>query len=386
MSARRRTAMLSAVGIIASILAMSVLFSANSVNSFSSLIAATSLSKSSRDSTATIRTGEGATSNNSILPAAAAVSAMRHNITMTAVKVNESGELYAYMMVSHKVTDLNTHVVTDITSTHSLQPSIPGPTIVIKEGDEVYLTIRNGLKDPSLGIVGVHVHGIHYDILSDGTLKVLNGEADEGAPPPYEVHWIAGPGTKGTWPYHDHTLMGVNGKEYRGLFGAVIINPADGNLQQYKDGNVVNVALSSITKEIVAYARDDSFWVQEIDNTKTEGQNQTPLGTNPNLKAIIGSNVRWHIIPLGTDIHDFKLNTYTWLDPGTTNGITHKKMGPLENHVFVITTKNNPSQYMDGAFKNLFLGDAGKFDGVAAPGPAISTPTNAVLASLTERI
>ncbi|MEO9296069.1 MAG: multicopper oxidase domain-containing protein, partial [Nitrososphaera sp.] len=266
MSARRkRTATLGAVSVIASMLAVSVLFSANSsANSFSSLVAAMSGPFKGRDlTTATAREG----SANNILPAAAAVSAMRHNITMSAVKVNESSELYAYKMISHKVTDLNTHAVTDVTGTHSLQPSIPGPTIVIKEGDEVFLTIQNGLNDPSLGIVGVHVHGIHYDILSDGTLKELNGVADEGAPPPYMVHWVAGPGTKGTWPYHDHTLMGVNGKEYRGLFGAVIINPADGNLKQYRNGNVVNVALSSITKEIVAYARDDSFWIQEIDNT-----------------------------------------------------------------------------------------------------------------------
>jgi FtsP/CotA-like multicopper oxidase with cupredoxin domain len=300
---------------------------------------------------------------------------------MSAVKVNESSELYAYKMISHKVTDLNTHAVTDVTSTHSLQPSVPGPTIVIKEGDEVFLTIQNGLNDPSLGIVGVHVHGIHYDILSDGTLKELNGVADEGAPPPYIVHWIAGPGTKGTWPYHDHTLMGVNGKEYRGLFGAVIINPADGNLKQYKNGNVVNVALSSITKEIVAYARDDSFWIQEIDNSNGH---QTPLGTNPDLKAITGSNVRWHVIPLGTDIHDFSLKKYMWLDPGTNNGIEKKMLGPLENHAFVVTVKNEPAKYKDSAFKNLFLGDEGKFDGVAN-GPAVSTPTNPVLANLTER-
>jgi FtsP/CotA-like multicopper oxidase with cupredoxin domain len=143
--------------------------------------------------------GNNATSSSSppLISTAEAVSGLTHNITMKAVKVKESDQLYAYEMVSHTMTDPATSTTTDITSTHSLRPSIPGPTIVIKEGDEVYLTIQNGLHDQSLGIVGVHVHGIHYDILSDGTLAVLNKAdnpnnsgpdelgVDEAAPPDY---------------------------------------------------------------------------------------------------------------------------------------------------------------------------------------------------------
>jgi FtsP/CotA-like multicopper oxidase with cupredoxin domain len=43
--------------------------------------------------------------------------------------------------------------------------AVPGPNIEIVEGDTVELTLVNELDVA----VSVHVHGVHYDITSDGT-------------------------------------------------------------------------------------------------------------------------------------------------------------------------------------------------------------------------
>lgn len=98
-------------------------------------------------------------------------------------------------MASHTVDDGSG--TEDVTNRYSEDASIPGPTIVIDEGDEVSLTIENEIGS---GIVSVHVHGVHYEITSDGTLEHVNNVEDQGALPggSFSYQWIAGPGTAGT--------------------------------------------------------------------------------------------------------------------------------------------------------------------------------------------
>jgi len=289
-----------------------------------------------------------------------------HDISMQAVKTKQTDYLYAYQLTSHTMTLDDT--TTDITKMHSLDPTIPGPTIVIDEGDKVRVTVSNALNDPSLGIVGVHVHGVAYDIKSDGTLEETNRDSDQGAPPAYTVEWVACKGTAGSWPYHDHTLMGINGLEYRGLFGAVIVNPASGEINAYDGSSQTNLDVEDIAKDFVVYARDDAFWIQEIDYNKNS--KQTPLGVNPILTAKDGDFVRWNIIPLGNDIHKFYLDNYQWFDEGTTNLISEKDLGPLEHHVFTIKAKKGSNMYGDDAINLKFKKMFSEFEGTNGNKPS----------------
>ena len=252
---------------------------------------------------------------------------------------------------------------TDVTSRYATEPTIPGPTIVIDEGDEVMLTLRHVFdpgSDTTLEQVSVHVHGVHYDIISDGTLKYINLVADESATPvmDYTYHWIAAPGTAGTWAYHDHNMITLNGAEDRGLYGALIVND-HANIETVNQGGTKTKtsAFSSVDKEYVLFIGDDAFWGQEINNLT--GQ-QTPLWDNPKLEAKKNSNVRFHLIALGTNTHEFQLPGYRWIDPGTTQIIREKTIGPLEKHVFAIRAKRN-SIYEDVAFASQSLGMQGKF-------------------------
>lgn len=310
---------------------------------------------------------------------AQAASGNVHQIEMTAVPLS-NGQL-AYKMLSHEVTD-SSSVTTDITSRYSTQPSIPGPVIVITEGDEVFLTIYNDIVSRPDQQVSVHVHGVHYEITSDGTLAHINMIGDQGAYPgvldyddrpsdqKYTYHWIAAPGTAGTWPYHDHNFGTLNGAEHKGLFGAVIVNPASGTVQGTDGNTIQTVPVSSLSKDVLLYLGDDAFWATEID---AAGQ-VNPLWVNPTIVAEKNTNVRFHLIALGTDMHQFKMSNYKWVDPGTTNLISEEEIGPLENHVFTITAKND-AQYSDQNVSNKLMGMKGMFDVTNSGGPSIPGPS-----------
>ncbi|SEN28251.1 multicopper oxidase domain-containing protein [Nitrosomonas marina] len=300
-----------------------------------------------------------------IQTAFAASAGKTHIIELWAEKipagVEGGNDLFAYRMARHIIKKGNKE--TDVTSRYVSEPTIPGPTLVIDEGDEVVLTLKH-VFDPgnsaTLEQVSVHVHGVHYDIHSDGTLEYINLVADESATPTmsYTYHWVAAPGTAGTWPYHDHNMITLNGAEDRGLYGAVIVNGRTSMQALNKTGKLKNVPVSSIKKEYVLFIGDDAFWGTEIDN-KT-GQ-QTPLWHNPTLSAHQGNNVRFHLIALGSNSHNFKMNHYGWIDPGTNLIITEKVIGPLEKHVFAVQAAWD-SQYKDDTFPGNSLGMQGNFN------------------------
>jgi FtsP/CotA-like multicopper oxidase with cupredoxin domain len=299
---------------------------------------------------------------------AEAVTSKEHEIVLVAEPLDNG--LLAYRMESHTFED--GHGTEDITDLYSEEASIPGPTIVIDEGDEVDLTIKNALGS---GIVSVHVHGVHYEITSDGTLEDVNNIGDQGAVPPkdtgtFEYHWVAGPGTAGTWPYHDHTFTSINGAENRGLFGTLIVNPASGKITAF-DKKAEKIDVDDLDKQFVLYVNDDAFWGMEID----EDGEQTPLWTNPTLGAKKGDYVRFHLIALGTDtVHEFKLENYKWLDPGTKDLISMKELGPLENHVFTVKAKQGTSAYSDENTSNKLMGMQGKFKVTSSGADSIPSP------------
>lgn len=280
-------------------------------------------------------------------------SAAEHIIEMTAEEID--GGLLAYKMVSHTADRVN------ITSRYSAVATIPGPTLVLTEGDTVRLTIRNGINVTKQQ-VSVHVHGVHYTILSDGSLKIINKVLDEGAYPEqggsfYTYLWNVAPGTAGTWPYHDHNFETHNGSEDKGLFGAVIVNPASGSVTASIGSSITSVPVSSIQKDYVLYLGDDAFWGMAIDGTSKQ---QTALGANPLLTATGNDYVRFHLIGMGTYLAQFKLNDYQWVDPGTTNLINTKAIGPLEKHVFTIKASSSAA-YMNTNFSRKLMGMTGPF-------------------------
>jgi multicopper oxidase len=286
-----------------------------------------------------------------------------HEIKMAGVLLPDRHQ--AYKMLEYKIIDKQNNNTQDITSRYSKLPTIPGPTIVMTEGDQARLTLVNEI---GYGQVSLHTHGAHYKITSDGTLKMTNRVIDQGAThqDPYTYVWTAADGTRGSWPWHDHTFgknpagINMNGVETNGLFSTVIINPADGKVTALVNGTAKEVDVEDIKKEFILFVTDDAFWGVEIDNTNNK--KHTPLWVNPTLVASKNDLVRFHIQSVGTDFHHFVLDNYEWLKPGTTNiTMSLENIGPLENHVFTISADKSTSYY-DKVPVHLLSGMKGKFE------------------------
>ena len=288
-----------------------------------------------------------------------------HEIKMAGVLLPDGHQ--AYKMLEYKIIDKQNQKTEDITSRYSKLPTIPGPTLVMTEGDQARLTLVNEIGH---GQVSLHTHGVHYEITSDGTLKMTNKVRDQGATPqdPYTYVWTAADGTRGSWPWHDHTFgknpagIHMNGVETNGLFSTVIINPADGKITALINGTAKEVDVQDIKKEFVLFISDDAFWGVEIDNTNNK--KHTPLWTNPTFVASKNDLVRFHIQSVGTDFHYFVLDNYKWLKPGTNITTSLENIGPLENHVFTINADKSTSYY-DKVPVHLLSGMKGKFEVVA---------------------
>ena len=285
-----------------------------------------------------------------------------HEIKMAGVLLPDRHQ--AYKMLEYKIINKQNNNTEDITSRYSNLPTIPGPTLVMTEGDQARLTLVNEI---GRGQVSLHTHGAHYEITSDGTLKMTNKVRDQGATPqdPYTYVWTAADGTRGSWPWHDHTFgknpsgINMNGVETNGLFSTVIINPADGKVIALVNGTAKEVDVQDIKKEFILFVTDDAFWGVEIDNTNNK--KHTPLWVNPTLVASKNDLVRFHIQSVGTDFHHFVLDNYEWLKPGTNITTSLENIGPLENHVFTVSADKS-SSYYDKVPAHLLSGMKGKFE------------------------
>ncbi len=295
-----------------------------------------------------------------------------HEIEMAAVELPDGHT--AYKMLEYKIIDKENQTK-DITSRYSTLPTIPGPTLIMTEGDKARLTLVNEI---GRGAVSLHTHGVHYTITSDGSLKMSNRVSDQGATPneSYTYVWTAAEGTKGSWPWHDHTFgkgssgMNMNGVETNGLFSTVIVNPANGKVDALVNGIPKEVNVEDIKKDFVLFVTDDTFWGVEIDNNNNN--KHTPLWVNPTLVASKNDLVRFHIQSVGTDFHHFVIDGYEWLKPGTLETTNFENIGPLENHVFTISANNNTSYY-DKMPTHLLSGMKGKFQVIEDDTTTIST-------------
>ena len=286
-----------------------------------------------------------------------------HTIKMEAKRL--PGGYLAYRMIEHCILEHGSlDPCEDVTADryNTTEATMPGPTIVVTEEDEIEIELFYAItnpENPAQEHVSLHVHGVHYDILSDGTLKYINMVKDESAIPvmSYMYRWDAAVGTAGSWAYHDHNFRTHNGAEDRGLYGALIVNPISGVVDAIENYKRKSVAVDDITKDFVLYVLDDTFMGMEIDNTNSHYQ--TPLFDNPTFSAQKNTLVRFHLIALGTSPHKFRLRSYEWIDPDTREVIDIKRIGSLENHVFTIQA-NRTARYLDNTFTSRLLGMKGR--------------------------
>ncbi|MFF7144368.1 MULTISPECIES: multicopper oxidase domain-containing protein [Streptomyces] len=175
------------------------------------------------------------------------------------------------------------------------QATIPGPLIELTEGDTMHIEVVNNLDVAA----SLHVHGLDYDIASDGT-RMNDSVVEPGGRRTYvwRTHapgrrsggtWEAG--SAGYWHYHDHnvgTEHGTGGIK-KGLYGPVIVR---------RKGDVLP---------------DRRFTVVFNDMTI----NNKAAHDAPTFQAVRGERVEFIVITHGEFFHTFHVHGHRWADNRT---------------------------------------------------------------------
>ncbi|WP_235590390.1 multicopper oxidase domain-containing protein [Nitrosomonas ureae] len=191
---------------------------------------------------------------------------------------------------------------------------IPGPTLFVKEGDTVHISLTNNTSNK----VGFKVPGL---------AQSGSGEISPGKTKSYKIK----ANKTGSFVYHGNS----NGKELLGLFGAIIVDKAHGPIDSYVngDGSIIPVKANDIDKQFVLFMVGSTFWGTEI---IPGGAQQKPLWANPNPGAVENDIVRFHILSIGPG-HTFHLHAHRWLKPGTSEVIDTKLLEEgIDSHSFTI--------------------------------------------------
>ena len=105
-----------------------------------------------------------------------------------------------------------------LTDVYVYNGRVPGPTMIVREGDRVIVHFRNDLPVPTT----VHWHGLHIPAESDGSpfVPVAPGEQ-------HDYVFTILPGSAGTYWYHPHPHHQAGYQVAKGLYGAIVIKAPD---------------------------------------------------------------------------------------------------------------------------------------------------------------
>ena len=226
---------------------------------------------------------------------------------------------------------------------------IPGPTLFVKQGDTISVTVTNNTDKPA----GFKVPGLS------------TASAARAAPNGGMLSYTFTATKTGAHPYYGE------GEELLGLFGAIVVDRADGKVERYVDdgGAIKSANAAELDKQYVLFMVGSTFWATEISKAGT----QTPLWTNPILGAVENDIVRFHILSVGPG-HTFHLHAHRWLEPGTTSVIDTKLMDDIsDSHTFTIKAGTGVGsgtwQYHCHLFSHMEAGMHSSFRVDAAHGP-----------------
>jgi FtsP/CotA-like multicopper oxidase with cupredoxin domain len=191
----------------------------------------------------------------------------------------------------------------------------PGPTLEVREGDRVRVRFRNDLPEATT----VHWHGIHLPFVADGSPfhPVAPGEE-------YLYEFTVQPGTAGTYWYHPHPHHRTGYQVGKGLFGAIIVHPADDpvpaavtdRLLILSDNRFREDGSIDFAEPGTAAARIDSENGREGDVIFVNGQ------VAPTVPVRAGEVQRWRVVNAsGARVYRLALEDHSFLHIGNDGGL-----------------------------------------------------------------
>lgn len=203
------------------------------------------------------------------------------------------------------------------------QPStVPGPTIKVREGTKIRIHFCNKLTVPA----SVHPHGVKYTVANDGAHIAGNTTSivEPGGSRVFE--WDTS-GTPGYWFYHTHAFeMGGDEGLYRGLWGALIVEPKEGDPSPPDQEFVVFMHTFHVNGQEYEAFNDKSGDMEFMNGDSS---------AFPGLvwKASVGEKVRFHVINTSEEIHTFHTHGHRWVDRASGELIDNVSLAPFTSYV-----------------------------------------------------
>ena len=188
----------------------------------------------------------------------------------------------------------------------TINGSIPAPTLYWREGDTVTIRVTNRLAEAT----SIHWHGILLPFQMDG----VPGISFPGIAPGETFTYRFRVQQSGTYWYHSHSGM----QEQTGMYGAIVIEPADGETIRANRDYVVQLS---------DWTDDDPMRV--LAKLKIQGDvynfNRPTVGdffrdvSRDGLRSAIDKRQMWNQMRMSpTDLADLSAYTLTYLMNGVT--------------------------------------------------------------------
>mgnify|MGYP001012932680 CR=1 FL=1 len=192
---------------------------------------------------------------------------------------------------------------------HTVNGSIPAPTLRWKEGDTVTLRVANRLEHGGPH-ASIHWHGILLPANMDGVPGLSFDGIRPGETFVYRFHVRQA----GTYWYHSHSAF----EEQRGVYGPLIIDPREAEPFRYDREHVVMLSdwTDEMPERVFAKLKKQSDYYNFHKRTLADflrDVGQKGLGTTIADRAAWGE---MRMTP--TDLADVSGYTYTYLTNGTT--------------------------------------------------------------------
>ena len=188
----------------------------------------------------------------------------------------------------------------------TINGSIPGPTLRLREGDEVTIRVTNRLPTAT----SIHWHGIILPYQMDG----VPGISFAGIAPGETFTYRFQIEQSGTYWYHSHSGM----QEITGMYGTIIVEPRDG--ERIRADRDLVVQLSDWTDQdpmqVFAKLKSQSDYYNYNQPTAVEFFRDA---SREGLQAAVGKRKMWNEMRMSpTDLADLSAATLTYLMNGTT--------------------------------------------------------------------
>lgn len=165
----------------------------------------------------------------------------------------------------------------------SYNGGVPGPTLRVRAGDTLNVSLRNGLADPS----NLHVHGLHVSPEDNSDNMFVTVAAGDSFDYQYKLPADHPPGVY--W-YHPHLHGFVADQVFGGLYGAIIVEDPEPIPADRERLLVISDITLNSSGNIPAASPMDEMSGREGDLVLVNGQ------LTPEMTAQPGERERWRIV------------------------------------------------------------------------------------------